>query len=161
MAQAPQQPNLDKQRSAMSKLQFLVGSWSGTGRLWRSPAESVELLQTEEAKYKLDGLLLVVEGVGKNKADGSTVLQAFGLISYDDAAGVYRMRAFNDGRWLETEVQLDETGKALHWGFTLGQIKTHSTLRINEAGEWTEVHEVTVGSEPPRKFMELSVKRRM
>jgi hypothetical protein len=161
MAEAPQQPNLDKQRSAMSKLQFLVGSWAGAGRRLRSPSEWMEVTQTEEAKYKLDGLLLTVEGVGKNKADGSTVLQAFGLISYDDAADVYRMRAFNDGRWLETEVQLDETGKALHWGFTFGNIKTSSTLRINAQGDWTEVHELTIGSEPARKFMELTVKRRM
>ena len=161
MAQAPQPPNLQKQHSAMAKLQFLVGSWAGTGRRLRSATESIELVQTEEAKYKLDGLLLTVEGVGKNKADGSIVLQAFGLISYDDTAGVYRMRAFNDGRWLETDVQLDEATKTLHWGFTLGQIKTHSTLRINEAGDWTEKHEVTVGSEPARAFMELSVKRQM
>lgn len=159
MAQTPQQPNIEKQRSAMSKLQFLVGSWSGTARLWRSPTAPVEMVQTEEAKYKLDGLLLTVEGVGKNKADGTPVLQAFGLISYDDAAGVYRMRAFNDGRWLETDVHLDESAKQLSWGFDFGRFKTSSTLRITPEGDWTELHQATVGEEPPRKFMELSVKR--
>jgi len=159
IAQTPQQPNLEKQRSAMSKLQFLVGSWSGTARLWRTAATPIHMVQTEEAKYKLDGLLMTVEGVGKNKADASPVLQAFGLISYDDAAGVYRMRAFNDGRWLETDVQLDESAKELRWGFDFGRFKTGSTLRMNAEGDWTEVHQLTVGQEPPRKFMELTVKR--
>jgi hypothetical protein len=161
MAQAPQQPDLAKQHDAMSKLQFLVGSWAGTGRLWRSANQPFDFIQTEDAKFKLDGLLLTVEGVGKNRTDGSSVLQAFGLISYDDAAGVYRMRAFNDGRWLETEVQVDPTGKALHWGFTLSRIKTSSTLRITKDGDWTEVHEATVGAEPSRKFMEFDLKRQM
>jgi len=60
---------------------------------------------------------------------------------------------------LESEALLDESGKGLHWGFTLGQIKTNSTLQINENGDWTEFHQVTVGSEPSRKFMEVTVKR--
>jgi Protein of unknown function (DUF1579) len=161
MAQSPRKPNVEAERTAMSKLQFLVGTWSGEARIWQGPSTSVELIQTELVTYKLDGLLLMVEGVGKSKSDGKATLQAFGIISYDDAAGVYRMRAFNDGRWLESDVQLDESGKALDWGFTLGQIKTKSTLRMNENGDWTEVHEVTVGSEPSRKFMEVTVKRRM
>ena len=33
---------------------------------------------------------------------------ALGLISFDDETGTYRMRAFNDGRWLETEVKLED-----------------------------------------------------
>jgi hypothetical protein len=97
--------------------------------------------------------------VGKNKSDGRVMLQAFGLISYNDEAGVYRIRAFNDGRWLESDVLLDNSGKGLHWGFTIGEIKTDSTLVINENGDWTEFHQVKVGSQPSRKFMEVTVKR--
>ena len=69
------------------------------------------------------------------------------------------MRAYNDGRYMETEVRLAESGKGLTWGFTIGQIKTSSTLAINEKGEWTEVGEVTIGTQPPRKFLELTVRR--
>jgi hypothetical protein len=43
------------------------------------------------------------------------------------------------------------------WGFTLGEIKTDSVLRIDEVGDWTELHEITIGSQPSRKFMELRV----
>src|SRR4051794_41014535 len=160
MAEPSRTPKIEVQRTAMRKLHFLIGSWSGEARLWRGSGEETELTQTEEATYKLDGLLLMIEGVGKNKADSQAALQALGLISYDDEAGVYRMRAFNDGRWLETEVRLDDAAQSLHWGFTFGQIKTNSTLQINEHGEWTEVAEVTIGSEPPRKIMEMTVKRR-
>ena len=44
------------------------------------------------------------------------------------------MRAFNDGRWLETEVRLAEDGQGMTWGFALGEVRTSSVLRINEAG---------------------------
>ena len=80
-----------------------------------------------------------------------------GIVSYDDESGAYRMRAFNDGRWLETEVKLVETGEGMTWGFSLGEYRTSSVLRINENGDWTELAELTIGSQPPRKFMDLVV----
>jgi len=45
------------------------------------------------------------------------------------------------------------------WGFALGQIRTKSVMRINDSGEWTELQEITVGSESPKTFMELVVRR--
>jgi hypothetical protein len=58
------------QRKAIKKLDFLVGKWAGEARLLRGPAESVELLQTEEAQYKLGGLIVVIEElVGQHSVD--------------------------------------------------------------------------------------------
>ena len=159
MAQTPHAPDVQTQRAAMHKIQFLVGTWSGRARVWRGPDSPVDLIQTEQVTYKLDGLILAIEGVGNNKSDGKVMLQALGLISFDDETGAYRMRAFNDGRWLESEVLLDDSGKGLRWGFTINNIKTNSALRIDENGDWTELHQVAIGSEPSRKFMEVTVKR--
>ncbi len=69
------------------------------------------------------------------------------------------MPAYNDGRYLETELKLSENGKGITWGFALGEVKTSSALRINEKGEWTELTEIVIGSQPPRKFMELTLSR--
>lgn len=157
LAQVPQNPDLPAQRAAMQKLRFLAGTWSGEARIWRSADKYVELNQTENVTYKLDGLLLVVEGVGVDTSEHKTTLQALGLISFDDAAGVYSIRAFNDGRWLDSTVEVDDSRKQLHWGFTLGQIKTSSTLEVDGRGHWTETHEVSVNSQPFQKFMEVSV----
>ena len=159
MAQLPRIPDLAAQRAAMKEIDYLVGKWAGEARLLRGPGQPVELLQTEEAQYKLDGLILVIEGVGRTKSAGQLVLQAFGIISYDDESGTYCMRAFNDGRFLETEVKLLEEGKGMTWGFVLGEIRTHSVLRINESGEWTELAEIAIGSQPPKKLLELTVRR--
>ena len=158
MAHLPRVPDLNAQRTSMKALGFLVGKWYGEARLLRGPGEWVELHQSEEAQYKLDGLILVIEGVGRTKSDGHSLLQALGIISFDDESGTYRMRAFNDGRFLETEVRLLDHDKSLSWGFVLGQITTKSVLRINESGEWTELAEITIGSEPPKKLLELTVR---
>ena len=141
----------------MQKLSFLPGEWSGEARIFRDAGAPVELLQTERAEYKLDGLLLLIEGVGRSKANGRVALQALGIVSYDDEVGTYHMRAYNDGRYLETEVRLSSDGKELRWGFALGEIRTTSVLRLNEHGQWTELHEITVGAQPARKFMEVKV----
>jgi len=155
MAQRPLVPDLEAQRLAMKKLSFLTGRWSGEARIFRRPGETVELSQTEEAQYKLDGLVLMIEGVGRNKSDGKIALQALGLISFDDTLGKYRMRAFNDGRFMETDLILAEDGNGLRWGFSVGEVRTSSVLHLNENREWTEHTEIRVGSQPARKFMEL------
>lgn len=159
MAQLPRTPDIRAQRAAMKKLGFLVGKWVGEARVLRGPGEPVVLLQTEEAQFKLDGLILEIEGIGRTKLDNKPVLEALGIISFDDETDTYHMRAFNDGRFLETDVKLLEDGKSLAWGFVLGSIQTSSVLRINEKDEWTELAEITIDSQPTRKLMELTVKR--
>ena len=158
MAQVPRTPDLDAQREAMKKLSFLVGKWSGEAHALRGPGQAVDMIQTEEAQYKLDGLLLVIEGVGRAKTDGAPALQAYGLISFDDESKTYRMRAFNDGRFLETEVKLLAEGQGMSWSFQLGDFKTTSVLRINAKGEWTERAELIIGTQPPRPLLDLTVR---
>jgi hypothetical protein len=158
MAQTLRAPNLDVQRAAMKKLDFLVGNWAGQAKLLRAGGETIEVVQTEEVHYKLDGLVLLIEGVGRAKSDGKPALQALGVVSYDDEKG-YRFRAFNDGRFLETELKLLDGEEGATWGFDFGQIKTTSILRINDKGEWTELAEVKIDTNAPLKLMELSVHR--
>jgi hypothetical protein len=97
--------------------------------------------------------------VARAKSDGKVALQAFAIVSYDDQTRTYRMRAFNDGRFLESEVKLTSDGKGLIWGFALGDIRTQALMRINHQGQWTEQHEIVLGSQPARKFMEVTVTR--
>ena len=107
----------------MNKLGFLVGEWSGEASVLRGPSQFAELTQTESAQFKLDGLVLVIEGVGRTKADGKLSLQASDSISFDDETGTYRMRAFNDGRWLGNEVKLADGGNSISWAFCTRRIQ--------------------------------------
>jgi hypothetical protein len=159
MAQIPRSPDVEAQRAAMKRLGFLVGEWSGEASVLRGPGQFVDLAQTESAHFKLDGLVLMIEGVGRAKTEGKLALEALGLISFDDDTGTYTMRAFNDGRWLETEVKLADGGNSISWGFAVGEFKTQTVMRINENGEWTELGELVIGDRPAQKMMDLKVRR--
>jgi hypothetical protein len=159
MTQQLRVPDVDAQRLAMSRLAFLIGTWTGEARVLRGPGTPIEFVQTEEAQFRLDGLILLIEGIGRHRSDGTVGLQALGMISYDDESETYRMRAFNDGRFLETEVRLLEGENAITWGFALGEIRTSSLLRINGHDEWTERADLTIGSQAPKTLMELTVTR--
>src|SRR5579862_8551724 len=113
MAQTLRTPDLAAQRTAMKKLGFLVGEWSGEASVLRGPGQFADLAQSESAQFKLDGLVLVIEGSGRSKVDGKLALQALGVVSFGDATGAYRMQAFNDGQWLETEVKLADSGNSI------------------------------------------------
>lgn len=80
MAQTTRMPDVEAQRTAMKKLGFLVGEWSGEASVLRGPGQFAELAQTESAQFKPDALVLVIKGVGRAKADGKPILQALGLI---------------------------------------------------------------------------------
>jgi hypothetical protein len=158
MPQPPRMPDVAAQRAAMKKLEFLVGNWSGEARMFRA-GQTIELAQSEHAEFKIDGLILEIEGAGRSKADGKALLQALGIVSYDVERQTYRFRAFNDGRWLESDVKLGDDGSSMSWGFTVGEFRTSSVLRITPEGHWTEHHEITIGTQPARKLMDVDVAR--
>ena len=114
MVQALQMPDLEAQRVAMMKLDFLIGNWSGKASLLRPGGQIIQLAMTEEARYQLGGLILTIEGTGMS--EDRVVLQAFGILNYDDLNRTYRMRAYNDGRLLDSDVKLAEHGEGIAWG---------------------------------------------
>ena len=151
-----QQAAVTAQRDAMKKLEFLVGRWSGEGIVVRGPGDPMRLRQTEDVQWKLDGLVMVVEGTGRN-AEGQVVFRAFATIAYDDTTSTYRFRAYNDGHYLDTELKVTPGGFA--WGYTAGQLKVSNTMRLNEKGEWAEATETQYGATPPRKSVEMTLRR--
>ena len=60
MAQTLQTPDVEAQRAAMKKLDFLIGEWFGEASVLRGLGQFAELMQTESAQFKLDGLALMM-----------------------------------------------------------------------------------------------------
>ncbi|HEV8146149.1 MAG TPA: hypothetical protein VGP79_07210, partial [Bryobacteraceae bacterium] len=75
----------------------------------------------------------------------------------DDAAKIYRFRSHNDGRFLDTELKVKEKG--FEWGYTAGPAVVKFVMKINDKGEWYEVGDVTIGAQPPRRSVELTVRK--
>jgi hypothetical protein len=153
-AQQPASNNADVQREAMRKLSFLTGRWSGPVTIVRGPGEPLHATQTEDVEYKLDGLILLVEGKSTS-ADGKVVFSALATIAYDDATHTYRFRAYNDGHYLDTELSTPANG--FSWSFTAGPAHIVNTMHLTAKGEWDEVTDVTVGSNPPHRSVDMQL----
>jgi hypothetical protein len=155
-AQAPVSNSVDAQREAMRKLSFLAGHWSGPVTVFRGPGEALHLAQTENVEYKLDGLVLLIEGQGTS-ADGKVVFSALATVAYDDASHTYRFRAYHDGHYLDTELLVPANG--FSWSFTAGPAHIVNTMRLTSKGEWHEVTEATVGGNAPHRSVDMLLQR--
>jgi hypothetical protein len=151
-AQQPPSSSAVVQREAMKKLAFLAGRWSGPVSIVRGPGEPLRLTQTENVEYKLDGLVLLIEGKS-TAGDGRAQFQALATIAFDDALHAYRFRAFNDGHYIDTELTVLADG--FSWGFEAGPAHIANTMHLSSKNEWQETTEVTVGNNPPRPSVEM------
>jgi hypothetical protein len=152
VAQQSGSSSVDAQREAMRKLSFLSGHWSGPITIFRGTGEPLHLTQTEDVEYKLDGLVLLIEGKSTS-ASGKVLFNALATIAYDDASRTYRFRAYNDGRYLDTELSVLDHG--FSWGFTSGPAHIVNNMQLTAKGEWNEFTEVTVGSNPAHRSVEM------
>ena len=155
-AQQPFSPKVQAQREAMQKLAFLVGRWSGPVTITRGPGEPLHLTQTENVQFKLDGLVLLIEGQSAG-SDGKPQFQALATVAYDDASRAYRFRAYNEGRYLDTELTVQPDG--FSWGFDAGPAKIQNKMHLSAKGEWQETTGVAFGSNPPRRSVEMLLSR--
>jgi hypothetical protein len=155
LAQAP----ASGQRAEMKKLDWLVGHWKGTGWIQMGPQGRKEFAQTETIQGKLDGLVLVIEGQGKSKEDGSSVHTALAFVSYDERAKTFRWRAFTaEGRQTDTEAKVGT--ETLEWGLEIPQRgRMRYIIKLNEKGEWFEVGEMTQDGQTWQKFFEMTLQR--
>ena len=156
LAAQPPPATPDAQRKAMQKLSFLAGHWSGPITEVRGPGEPLHAVQTEDVRFKLDGLVMLVEGKSTS-ADGKIQFSALATISYDDAAKTYRFRAYNEGRYIDTELTV--AGNGFSWSYAAGPAHVANTMHLTDKNEWQESTEVDMGSDLPRKVVDMMLKR--
>jgi hypothetical protein len=150
-AQKPASSSTGIQHEAMRKLSFLAGHWSGPVTIIRGPGEPLHLTQTEDVQYKLGGLVLLIEGKSTS-ADGKVLFNALATIAYD-ASHTYRFRAYNNGHYLDTELTVPANG--FSWSYTAGPARIVNRMHLTGKGQWREVTEVAIGSNPPHRSVEM------
>ena len=146
------------QHEAIAKLSFLEGNWSGSATVNEGPNTAAHITQTERVEPKLDGLILTVEGAGIDPG-GRIIFRAFATISYDDATHQYRIRAYNNGHYVDSELSVDTDGDGFSWGYSAGQVHIVNTMHL-VGGEWDEKTVSTAGQNPPLTIVEMLLKHR-
>jgi len=155
LAQQSAPNSVQMQRQAMHKLSFLQGRWSGPITIMHGPKETLHFTQTEDVEYKLDGLVLLIQGKSTD-AQGNEQFSALATVAYDDASHTYRFRAYHQGHYLDTELSVVPDG--FSWGFSAGPAHIANTMHLTAKGEWHEVTDVTVGSSPAHRSMDMKLK---
>jgi hypothetical protein len=156
-------PTAAAQREAMKKIAFLVGEWEGEGWTEFVPGQRRTSPIREVVQSKMDGMILLVEGIGKMKSpSGAEVVthHAVGILDYDPGAKRYRMRSYlMDGRSVEAEAEMLPDG-AFQWRFSApGNTKVRYTVRLTARGEWFEQGEMSVNGTTWRQFHEMTLRR--
>lgn len=145
--------------SAMAPLAWLAGEWHGRGSV-QMPAGREEADVVERVESRLDGRVLVIEGIGRDAAAGTAdarvVHHAFAILSYDPDAGQYVMRAFRDGRFVDAETRLEDG--VFSWGFPVPGGRIRYYIR-DDGGEWLETGEFSPDGANWRRFFEMRLKR--
>lgn len=157
-----QQPVPAAQRDAMKKLDFLLGEWKGDGWMEFVPGQKRNFKGTEIVQSKLDGLLLVVEGLHRGQVgdkEDVVVHNAFGLVSYDDNAKRYRFQAFTSrGNCEDTEAKVSEG--QLAWAMKVPRFgEMRYVIKLDDKGRWFEIGEVSQDGKEWRKFFEMTLAR--
>ena len=150
------------QIEAMKKLHFLVGEWKGEGWTEFVPGQRRTAIATEKGQVKLNGTVLMLEGLGKTKIPGKqeevVVHNAMGILSYDDNAKLYRLRSYlANGHWIDAEAKF--TDKGFQWGFQVQGMSMRYTVKLNEKGEWFEFGEMSQDGKTWRQFHEMTLQR--
>ncbi|MBL7772779.1 MAG: hypothetical protein JNM95_07960 [Chitinophagaceae bacterium] len=100
---------LSQVQSETNPLSFMFGTWKGRGII-SSPEGKKETDITEQVSSKLNGSIVVVEGLG-TRTDASTgqkqvVHDAFGILTQDKTTKRWMMRAYRNDEVIDVEVTI-------------------------------------------------------
>jgi len=117
----------------------------------------------ERIESKLDGMILVVEGVGKS-VDPTTKQEtvthhAFGILSYDQGTGQYKFRTYlKDGRGADAWFNVVAENK-YQWGFDIpNRGKTRYSITLDPIKKtWNEIGEFSQDGTTWLKFFEMNL----
>lgn len=137
-----------------------TGRWQGEGSMQMGPGEPRKSNVDERVEAKLDGMVLLVEGIGKAQ-DASKqeiiVHHALAVLSYDKNTGQYKFRSYlKDGR--STDAWLKPTGEnTFQWGFDIpGRGKTRYNIILDPVKKtWDETGEFSQDGTTWMKFFSM------
>ena len=147
----------------MKKLGFMIGTWKGDSWIAMGPQRRTSAV-TENVQSRQNGRLLLIEGIGKRKADRPedqvVVHDALGIIFYDAAAKRYAFHAYREGAFIDSELK-PIADRKFEWGFREPRSGGHIrfTIDLTVPNRWLETGEFTSDEKTFQKFFEMTLTR--
>jgi hypothetical protein len=143
----------------MKAMAFLEGRWAGAGWIRMGPGPKEEFSQTEMVERKLDGGLLLIEGIGLSKTpESKKVHHAFAVVSFDPSNKKYRFSSHIVGR-PPLDVAPEVGSNTFRWSYQ-PQAGVHIRYVITVADAiWHEVGEFSRDGQSWHQFFEMTLRR--
>lgn len=150
----------NKVADKMAVFQSWVGHWQGSGSMRMGPGEPKTSTVDERIETRLNGNVVIVEGVGKHTENNieTVVHHAFGVLGFNPIKDEYSFRTFlMDGK--TTDAWFKVIGENQYqWGFDAGNGKIRYTITINAAkSTWNEIGEYSADGNNWMKFFEMNL----
>jgi hypothetical protein len=159
------QPSETVGKEKMQVLSSWVGRWQGEGSMQMGPGDPKKSTVDEKVELKLNGTVMLVEGVGKamnpTTKEEMVVHHALGVLSYDQMTNQYKFRTYlKDGKSSDAWFKPIEENK-FEWGFDIpGGGKTKYTITLDpKAKTWNEIGEFSRDGTTWVKFFEMNLKK--
>ena len=143
-------------RDAISELSFLDGEWVGEARSTGQDGQTTVFTQTERVGSMLGGAVKIIEGRGYD-ADGATVFNAFAVVSWDQAAGGYRMHSWAQGR--SGTFNLVRTDDGFQWVLPAGPNAVVRYVAVVDEGRWRQTGDYVAPGMDPVRIFEMDLRR--
>jgi hypothetical protein len=151
-------------KEKMSVFAPWAGRWQGEGSMLMGPGEPKKSSVDERIESRLDGRLMVIEGIG-TATDPSTktesvVHHAFGVLSYDQNTQQYKFRTYlKDGRETDAWFKL-VSENSYQWGFDTPGGKIRYNILIDPVkNTWNETGEFSRDGGSWQKFFQMDLVR--
>lgn len=128
-------------REQLKALRYFAGNWRGEATIQQRGGPPMKVLQEERIEWRLDSLVLTIEGTGRDPVTQKKVFQAFAVVAYNPQTQQLGMKSFTlEGRQTEAYFKVVEENK-FEWGFDLpnGKAKIKYTITLSpQSKSWYE-----------------------
>jgi hypothetical protein len=159
------QPSERVAKEKMQQFAHWVGHWQGEGSMQMGPGPAKKTTVDETLEFKLDGTVLLVEGIGKasdpQTEQASVVHHALAILSFDQTTNEYKFNTYlKDGRSTQAWMNVISENN-YQWGFDAPNGKIRYTITINSSKDkWNEVGEFSNDKGSSwMKFFEMNLKK--
>jgi hypothetical protein len=150
----------DEQLAEMKKLDWMIGEWKGSGTS-TMPGRAGTSDVYEKIERRLDGLALLVEGVGRKTEAGkeTKVHHALAMLRWAPDCKCYRFPSHTmHGSFVDAEMRIMED-KRVVWGFKTPGGEMRYTIRHTDKGQWNEIGEMSRDGKNWIKHFDMTLDR--
>ena len=157
------QPNEGINKEKMKTFDAWIGRWQGEGAMQMGQGEPKKSTVDEHIQSKLDGTILLIEGIGKaknaNTQEETVVHHALGILSYDPVTDQYKLRShLKNGR--STDAWFTIVGENIPVGFEAPNVKMRYFITLDPIQKsWHEIGEFSQDGSTWQKVFEMNLKK--